>query len=70
MEELIKQPLSLDQWFQMFVLAMGILVFCSLVIMISIWVVSAKLTDINEKLDQLPHSEDKGQKKQETTPSS
>lgn len=53
MENLELPALSYEQWFQMFVLAMAILVFCSLVIMISIWIVSSKLSDISEKLDKI-----------------
>jgi hypothetical protein len=54
------ENISIDQWSQLFILAVGILVVCSFVSMISIWIVSSKLSDIVERLDKLiPRNIDK-----------
>lgn len=42
--------LSINQLVQLFILAMGILVFCNFVSMISLWIVSSKLSDIKDLL--------------------
>lgn len=42
--------LSINQWFQMFILAMGIFVFCSIVTMISLWFVNYQLSEIRKNL--------------------
>ena len=43
--------LNLEQWFMLFVLAMAVLVTCSFVTMVSIWLVNNRLKEISQKLD-------------------
>lgn len=43
--------LTFEQWSLLFFLALGILVICSFVTMISVWFVNNRLKEISEKLD-------------------
>ena len=58
MENLSNLSISLNQWFLMFIFAMGVLVLCSLISMFSIWIISSKLSEIHNKLDELTHKKD------------
>lgn len=49
--------LTFEQWFLLFFLALGILVLCSFVTMISVWFVNNRLKEISEKLDSKNNTE-------------
>ena len=52
MELLNNSEISLEQWVQLFILAMAIITISSLVTMLSVWVLSTKLTDIKNLLQE------------------
>lgn len=52
MELLNNSEVSLEQWVQLFILAMAIITISSLVTMLSVWVLSTKLTDIKNILQE------------------
>ncbi len=52
MELLNNNEISSDQWLQLFILAMAIITISSLVTMLSVWVLSTKLTDIKNLLKE------------------
>lgn len=51
-ELLNNSEISLEQWVQLFILAMAIITISSLVTMLSVWVLSTKLTDIKNLLQE------------------
>lgn len=52
MELLNNSEISLEQWVQLFILAMAIITVSSLVTMLSVWILATKLTDIKNLLQE------------------
>jgi hypothetical protein len=55
-ELLNNSEFSLEQWAQLFILAMVIITISSFVTMVSVWLLSTKLTDIKNLLEQQKQS--------------
>lgn len=56
--DIFKVNLTLSQWTDLFILAMAMIVVCSFGIMVSTWVILAKLNDIKDHLSKSNQQDD------------